>query len=48
MDQLAIPSVMQTYLKESFHSVMHFTTDTQEIEDYSNQMAPMEGIEKKL
>lgn len=48
MDQLAIPSVMQTYLKESFYSVMHFTTDTQEIEDYSNQMAPMEGIEKKL
>lgn len=48
MDELSIPTVMQTYLKNSFHSVMHFTTDTTEHETYSNQMAPMEGIEKKL
>ncbi|MCT6840722.1 MAG: NADH-dependent flavin oxidoreductase [Bombilactobacillus mellis] len=48
MDELSIPTVMQTYLKTSFHSVMHFTTDTTEQDTYSTQMAPMEGIEKKL
>lgn len=48
MDELVIPSVMQTYLKESFHSVMHFTTDTNQVKDYQNQVAPMEGFEKKL
>ena len=48
MDELSIPTVMQTYLKTSFHSVMHFTTDTSEQDSYSIQMAPMEGIEKKL
>lgn len=48
MDELSIPTVMQTYLKTSFHSVMHFTTDTAEQDTYSTQMAPMEGIEKKL
>ena len=48
MDELSIPTVMQTYLKTSFHSVMHFTTDTTEQDNYSTQMAPMEGIEKKL
>lgn len=48
MDELVIPRVMQTYLKKSFHSVMHFTTDTNKVEDYQNQAAPMEGFEKKL
>lgn len=48
MDEPSIPTVMQTYLKTSFHSVMHFTTDTSEQDSYSIQMAPMEGIEKKL
>lgn len=48
LDELAIPSVMQTYLKESFNNVMHFTTDTNNIETYQNQLAPMEGFEKKL
>lgn len=48
MDELSIPTVMQTYLKTSFHSVMHFTTDNAEQDTYSTQMAPMEGIEKKL
>lgn len=48
MDELSIPTVMQTYLKTSFHSVMHFTTDTAAQDTYSTQMAPMEGIEKKI
>lgn len=48
MDELSIPTVMQTYLKTSFHSVMRFTTDTAAQDTYSTQMAPMEGIEKKL
>lgn len=48
LDELVIPSVMQTYLKESFNSVMHFTTDTNKIDTYQNQLAPMEGFEKKL
>lgn len=48
MDELSIPTVMQTYLKTSFHSVMNFTTDTAAQDTYSTQMAPMEGIEKKL
>lgn len=48
MDELQIPSVMQEYLIESFGKVMNFTTDPNEKEDYSNQVAPMEGFEKKL
>ncbi|WP_010623036.1 NADH-dependent flavin oxidoreductase [Paucilactobacillus suebicus] len=48
MAELAIPSVMQVYLSESFKSVMHFTTDTNTKQDYRNQVAPMEGFEKKL
>lgn len=48
MDELSIPTVMQTYLKTSFHSVMHFTTDNAAQDTYSTQMAPMEGIEKKI
>lgn len=48
LDELAIPSVMQTYLKESFHSVMNFTTDTEAKQSYQNNLAPMEGFEKKL
>lgn len=48
MDELAIPSVMQTYLKTSFHDVMHFSNDADKAQDYQNTMAPMEGFEKKL
>lgn len=48
LEELAIPRVMQTYLKESFNSVMHFTTDTDKIVDYQHEVAPMEGFEKKL
>lgn len=48
LDELAIPSVMQVYLKESFFNVMHFTTDKNQAETYLNQVAPMEGFEKKL
>lgn len=49
MDELVIPTVMQTYLVESFGSVMHFTTDTEtSIESYTDKLAPMEGFEKKL
>ncbi|WP_125605354.1 NADH-dependent flavin oxidoreductase [Lapidilactobacillus bayanensis] len=48
MDELAIPRVMQVYLRESFAKVMHFTTDKNAAENYQNQVAPMEGFEKKL
>jgi 2,4-dienoyl-CoA reductase-like NADH-dependent reductase (Old Yellow Enzyme family) len=48
MDELAIPSVMQTYLRESFYDVMHFTDDPQTQNDYQHSLAPMEGFEKKL
>lgn len=48
MDELAIPRVMQVYLRESFAKVMHFTTDKTAGESYQNQVAPMEGFEKKL
>ncbi|WDF83291.1 NADH-dependent flavin oxidoreductase [Lacticaseibacillus pabuli] len=48
MDELSIPSVMQVYLTTSFKSVMHFTTDTDKAENYTEQLAPMEGFEKKL
>lgn len=48
LDELVIPSVMQTYLKESFYKVMHFTTDQSQAENYQHQVAPMEGFEKKL
>ncbi|GAB6092718.1 NADH-dependent flavin oxidoreductase [Furfurilactobacillus curtus] len=48
MTELAIPAVMQVYLSESFKPVMHFTTDTDQAQDYQNQLAPMEGFEKKL
>lgn len=48
MDELAIPPVMQTYLRESFYSVMQFTDDPELHQDYQNSLAPMEGFEKKL
>lgn len=48
MDELAIPRVMQVYLRESFKKVMHFTTDKTAADNYQNQVAPMEGFEKKL
>ncbi|MEG0286497.1 MAG: NADH-dependent flavin oxidoreductase [Vagococcus sp.] len=48
MDDLGIPKVMQQSLIESFSNVMNFTTNTENSEDYSKEMAPMEGIEKKL
>ncbi|GMA08567.1 NADH-dependent flavin oxidoreductase [Tetragenococcus halophilus subsp. flandriensis] len=48
MEELSISGAMQTYLKESFGSVMNFTPDGKKAEDYQNQAAPMEGFEKKL
>ncbi|RKS87149.1 2,4-dienoyl-CoA reductase-like NADH-dependent reductase (Old Yellow Enzyme family) [Orbus hercynius] len=49
MDELAIPPAMQIYLNESFRDVMDFTTDTSlSTNRYLNQIAPMEGYEKKL
>ncbi|WP_461224598.1 NADH-dependent flavin oxidoreductase [Lacticaseibacillus suihuaensis] len=48
MAELAIPPVMQVYLRESFGEVMHFTTDAQAAADYQARLAPMEGFEKKL
>ncbi|GAX01923.1 NADH-dependent flavin oxidoreductase [Secundilactobacillus silagei] len=48
MDELAIPPVMQTYLTTSFKTVMHFTTDTDKAQNYQDELAPMEGFEKKL
>ncbi|TFJ76352.1 NADH-dependent flavin oxidoreductase [Carnobacterium maltaromaticum] len=48
MDELAIPSVMQVYLTESFNSVMHFTTDSASVQNYQDTLAPMEGFEKKI
>ena len=48
MTELAIPPVMQVYLRESFYSVMHFTDDAEVQSDYQNSLAPMEGLEKKL
>lgn len=48
MDELVIPSVMQTYLRTSFYSVMQFTDDPEVRKDYQNSLAPMEGFEKKL
>ncbi|WP_413487236.1 NADH-dependent flavin oxidoreductase [Carnobacterium maltaromaticum] len=48
MDELAIPSVMQVYLTESFNSVMHFTTDSANVQNYQDTLAPMEGFEKKI
>jgi hypothetical protein len=39
---------MQIYLKATFNSVMHFTTDTNKVTDYQNEVAPMEGFEKQL
>lgn len=47
-DELKIPRVMQSYLRESFYNVMHFTTDTNNIDNYQKKLAPMEGFEKKL
>ncbi|MGV0168434.1 NADH-dependent flavin oxidoreductase [Furfurilactobacillus sp. WILCCON 0119] len=48
MDELAIPVAMQYYLKGAFYSVMHFTNDPEPIMDYTNEVAPMEGFEKKM
>lgn len=48
MEELGISGAMQTYLKESFGSVMNFTPDGKKAENYQNQAAPMEGFEKKL
>ncbi|MGX7024650.1 NADH-dependent flavin oxidoreductase [Vagococcus hydrophili] len=48
LDELRIPKVTQEYLKVAFRSVMHFTTDPDEYVNYQNQLAPMEGIEKKI
>ncbi|WP_125766826.1 NADH-dependent flavin oxidoreductase [Lapidilactobacillus wuchangensis] len=48
LTELAIPAVMQTYLKTAFKTVMHFTNDSEKALNYQNQVAPMEGFEKKL
>ncbi|MFC6348396.1 NADH-dependent flavin oxidoreductase [Vagococcus carniphilus] len=48
LDELKIPRVMQTYLKESFYDVMNFTTDKKNGSNYQSKLAPMEGFEKKL
>lgn len=48
LDELKIPNIMQIYLKATFNSVMHFTTDTNKVTDYQNEVAPMEGFEKQL
>ncbi|MFD1671475.1 NADH-dependent flavin oxidoreductase [Agrilactobacillus yilanensis] len=48
MDELLIPTAMQQYLLTSFRSVINFTTDAAKAEDYQNELAPMEGFEKKL
>lgn len=40
MNELAIPADMQTYLKMSFHNVLHFTKDDTDQAFYSNQIAP--------
>ncbi len=48
MDDLAIPAVMQSFLTGAFFDVMHFTTDEAVVKSYTNELAPMEGVEKKL
>lgn len=48
LTELAIPPVMQVYLQTAFKPVMHFTTDPAAASDYRDQLAPMEGFEKKL
>ncbi|MNB74834.1 NADH oxidase [compost metagenome] len=48
MDELRIPLAMQAYLEGSFKEVIHLTTDAQEVKNYHNSLAPMEGFEKKL
>lgn len=48
LDELAIPGAMQEYLQTSFRSVMHFTEDGTDFDSYQNNLAPMEGFEKKL
>ncbi|OJG92656.1 hypothetical protein RV15_GL003081 [Enterococcus silesiacus] len=45
-EELRIPSVMQDYLKESFNSVMHYTTDTSTAQYYEDTPAPMENFKK--
>ncbi|GAA3621248.1 NADH-dependent flavin oxidoreductase [Secundilactobacillus similis] len=47
MTELSIPPVMQTYLSTSFKTVMQFTTDGKK-NSYQDELAPMEGFEKKL
>jgi 2,4-dienoyl-CoA reductase-like NADH-dependent reductase (Old Yellow Enzyme family) len=58
MEELAIPPVMRVYLRESFGAVMHFSDDPAYTDEagipvatasgYKNEMAPMEGFERKL
>lgn len=48
LDELAIPGAMQEYLKTAFRSVMHFTEDGADFNSYQDNLAPMEGFEKKL
>lgn len=46
VEELKIPSAMQVYLKESFNSVMHYTTDSNTIQVYEDTPAPMENFKK--
>lgn len=48
LDELAIPGAMQEYLQTAFRSVMHFIEDGTDFDSYQNNLAPMEGFEKKL
>lgn len=48
LDELAIPGAMQEYLQTAFRSVMYFTEDGTDFDSYQNNLAPMEGFEKKL
>lgn len=48
MDELKIPAAMQGYLATSFRKVMKFTGDQVNEADYQNELAPMEGFEKKM
>lgn len=46
IEELRIPSAMQAYLKESFNSVMHYTTDFTTTQYYEDTPAPMENFKK--
>lgn len=47
LDELAIPGGRQSYLKKSFNSMMHYTTDINTAIDYQNESTLMENFLKK-